>query len=106
VGLDEDAVVPNVLVAGIRARYVGESKIPDDLRACRIGGANGGLAVDKSVGLEGIGGLGYVDGDEPIIVVNLGNAIHLNGEEHRDAIVFQFACNGDGFRCAPAVSKG
>ena len=103
VGLHEDAVVPGILVAVIRARFVVESKIPDDFRACWIGGANLGLAVEKSIWLVEIRGLGYVRRDDRIILVNLRDTIHLNGEQHRDAILLQFTCQGDGFRAAPAM---
>jgi len=67
VGLDEDAVVPRALVAGIRARLVVESKLSDDLGARWIGRANDGQAVHESVGLMEIGGLGHVRGNEHII---------------------------------------
>ena len=103
VGLPEDAVVPGILVAIIWARFVVESKIPDDSRACWIGSANLGLAVENSIRLVEIGGLGYVRGDDRIILVNPRDTIHLNGEQHRNAILFQFTCQGDGFRAAPAM---
>ena len=103
VGLPEDAIVPRVFGAIIWALFVVESKIPDDSRACRIGCANGGLAVEKSTRLIEIGRLGYVPGNERIIMVNLRDTIHLNGEEHGNAILLQFTCQGDGFRAAPAM---
>jgi hypothetical protein len=87
VGLREDVVVPRISVAFIWARFVVESKIPEDSRPCWIGGANLGPPVEKSIRLVEIGGLGYVRGDDPIILANLGDTIYLNGEQHRDAIL-------------------
>ena len=71
--------------------------------ACWIGSTNFGLAVEKSVRLVEIGGLGYIRRDDRIILVNLGDAIHLNGEQHWDAILLQFTRQSDGFRAAPAM---
>src|ERR1700732_610945 len=58
--LHEDTVIPGILVAGIRVSFVVKSKIPDNLRARRIGGANCRWAVNKSIQLVEIGGLGYI----------------------------------------------
>jgi hypothetical protein len=86
VGLREDTVIPGILFAVVRAPCVVGPKISDDACASRIGSANLGLAVEKPVRLIEIGGSGYVRGDDSIIVVNR-NAIHLHGEQHRDAVL-------------------
>src|ERR1700732_2293204 len=103
VGLREDTVIPGILFAVVRARWVVGPKISDDAGASRIGSANLGLAVEKPVRLIEIGSSGYVRGDDSIIVANR-NAIHLHGEQHRDAVVLQVTCQVDRFRTAPAVS--
>ena len=89
----------------IRARFVVESKIPNDIGTCRVGSPNLGLAVEKSVRLIEIGGLDYVRGDELVILVNLRDAVHLNGEKHRDPVFFQLTSQVDGFRAAPAMAE-
>ena len=51
-----------------------------------------------------IDGLNYIPRDDGIILMDLSDTIHLNGEEHGDAISFQFARQGNGFRAAPAMT--
>jgi hypothetical protein len=55
-------------------------------------------------GLVEIGGLGYVREDDRVISANLRDTIHLNGEQHRDAILLQLTCQCDGLRAAPAMT--
>ena len=90
VSLHEDAVVPWVVPALDRVGIV-EPEISDDAGACWIGGANLGPAVDKTVRLIEIYRLGYVGGNDRIIFTELGDAIHLDGEQHRNAFFFQFS---------------
>jgi hypothetical protein len=103
VGLHENAVVPGILVAFIRDRFVVESKVPDDIRTRWIGSADCGPAMEKAIRLVEIGGLGHIRRDDRIILVDLSDAIHLNGEKHRDAILFQSTCQSDGLRATPTV---
>src|ERR1700722_19981248 len=88
----------------IRARFVVESKIPNDTRTGRVSSPNLGLAVEKSVRLIKIGGLDYVRRDELVILVNLRDAVHLNGEKYRDPVFFQPTSQVDGLRAAPAMA--
>src|ERR1700694_2918799 len=78
-------------------------KISDDSRVCRIGGANLALAVHKSARLVEIGGLGYIRWDNFVVLPHLGDAIHLNRQQHLDAVFFQLTRQSDGFRSAPAM---
>ena len=48
--------------------------------------------------------LGYIRRDQCIIFVNLGDAVHLNGELYWDAISLEVSGKSNGFRSAPAVS--
>jgi len=48
--------------------------------------------------------LGHVGWNDRVVLVNLRNAIHLDGKEHGDTVFFQFFGQRDGFRAAPAHS--
>ena len=100
----KDAIVPGILFTAIRTGHVVEPEIPQDTGAGWIGSANLGLAVQKSVGLVEISGPGHVRGDDCIIFAKHRNAIHLNRQEHGDAIFFEAPCHGEGRGAAPAVS--
>ena len=104
VRLHEETVVPGVLLASDRSRFIVEAEISDDVRACRIGRADPGLAVHKAIRLIEICRLGYVGGNDPIVLAALGNTVHLNGEQHRNAFSSQFSRQRNGRRSAPAMS--
>ena len=65
---------------------------------------NLGLAVQKAIQLIEICSLGYVSGNDPIILAGLGDTIDLNGEQHRNAFFFQFSRQRNRLRSAPAMS--
>jgi len=96
VRLHEDTVVPGILLALDRIHFVVEAEISDDVRACRVGSADAGLTVQKAIQLIEICGLGYVGGDDSIIFARLGDAIYLNGEQHRKAFFSQFSRQRNG----------
>src|ERR1700692_3642145 len=76
-------VIPGVLRAGIAAGSIVKFKISDNFCVSGIGGPNFILAVDKPIGLVEIGSLRDVCGDDCVIFVAFGHAIHLNGEQDR-----------------------
>src|SRR5579864_2421969 len=86
--LHEDTVIPGVLPAVDRIPFVVEAEISDDVRACGIGGVDLGLAVQKAIQLIEICGLGYIGGNDLIILAGLGDAVDLNGEQHRNTFSF------------------
>lgn len=104
VSLHEKTVVPGVLLAVERIPFVIGAEISDDMRARRIGSADLGFAVQKAVQLIEICGLGYVRGNDLIILAGLGDTVHLNGEQNRNTLSSQFSRQRNGFRSAPAVS--
>src|ERR1700733_1158897 len=104
VSLHENTLVPRVLLAVDRIRFVVEAEISDDMRACRIGCADLGFAVQKAVQLIEIRGLGYIGGNDLIILAGLGDTVHLNGEQHWNTFSFEFSRQHNGFRGAPAMS--
>lgn|SRR5579863_7205926 len=91
VSLHKDTVVPGVLPAVDRIPFVVEAEISDDMRAYRIGSADLGFAVQKAVQLIEICGLGHIGGNDLIILAALGNTVHLNGEQYRDAFSLEFS---------------
>src|SRR5208282_2435085 len=103
-GLHEETVVPGILLTINRIRFVVEAEISNDVRACRIGSADLGLAVQKATQLIEICGLGYVGGNDLIVLAAFGDTVHLNGEQHGNALSFQLSRQRDGFRSTPAVS--
>src|SRR5260370_13069332 len=98
VRLHEETVVPGILLAIDRSRFIVEAEIPDNVRACRIGGANPGLAVHKAIRLIEICGLGYVGGNHPIVLAPLGNTVHLNAKQHRKSFSSHFTRPPNGRR--------
>ncbi len=44
--------------------------------------------MQKSVRLVEINGLFYIAWNDRVILADLGNAIHLDGEQNRDALLF------------------
>jgi len=91
VSLHEDTVVPGVLPAFDRIPFVLEAKISDDVRACGIGSADLGFAVQKAIQLIEICGFSYIGGNDLIILAGLGDTVHLNGEQHRNTFSFEFS---------------
>ena len=104
VRLHEETVVPGVLLAIDRSRFIVEAEISDDVRACRIGSADPGLAVHEAIRLIEIYRLRYVCGNDLIILARLGDAIHLNCEQHRNAIPLKFSRQRNGLGSTPAMS--
>ena len=88
----------------IGIRGIVEADVAEDFCAGRIGGANFRAAVEVAVRLVKIGGLFDVGGDERIVFADFGDAVDLNGEEHRDAVGLQLAGESDRFGAAPAVA--
>src|SRR5260370_27526898 len=89
VRLHEETVVPGVLLAIDRSRFIVEAEIPDNVRARRIGGANPGLAVHKAIRVIEICGLGYVGGNHPIVLAALCNTVPLYGKPHPNSFSSQ-----------------
>ncbi len=104
VRLHEDAVPPGILFAVDRIRFVVEAEISEDVSACGIGGADLGFTVQPAPRLIEICGLGYVGGNELIILAGLRDAIHLNREQYRNAFFFERSRQRNGLGSAPAVS--
>jgi hypothetical protein len=59
----EDTIIPGILIAFDRIGFIVGSKISNNSRVCRIGSTNFGLAVEKSIRLIEIDGLGDVGRD-------------------------------------------
>jgi len=97
VGFHENAVPPRILAAAERFCLVVGTKIPKDARARRIGSANLSLAVEHAIELIEIDSLADVRGDDGVILPLLGDAIDLDGENYRDTVFFQLACEFDRF---------
>ncbi len=93
-----------ILLAVDRIGFVVEAEISDDVRARRIGSTDLGFAVQKTIQLIKICGLGYVGGNDLIILAGLGDAVHLNGEQHRNAFAIQLSRQRNGLGSTPAVS--
>lgn len=70
-----------------------------------VGGGNSAPAVNQTMRLIEVHGLGHIAGDDGIVLPGFGNAFHLNGQEHGDAISLQFAGEHDGRRPAPTLTK-
>jgi hypothetical protein len=60
--------------------------------------------MKKPFRLVEVDSLGYVCRDQCVILVNLGDAVHLDGELYWDAISFQVSGKSNGFRPAPAMT--
>ena len=100
----EAASKPGKFGAIDRRCFVVEAKISENLRAGRVGGANLLATVKDPVGLVEIDGLGDVRGNHFVVFAALGDAIHLDRQEHGDAVALQRARERDAFRTAPAVA--
>ena len=105
VGLHEKAVPPRILAASERFCFVVGAEVAEDASALGIGGANLGLAVQHSIELKKIDGLGDIGGDYGVIFADLGDAIDLDSEDYGNAVFFQLTRKFDGFRGAPTVAK-
>jgi hypothetical protein len=104
VKLHEDTVVPRVLLALDGIGFVVEAKIAEDLGTVGIGGYDLRFAVHEAIRLIKIRGRRYIGGNDLIVLERLGDAIDLNGEQHRNAVSSQFARQRDRFGSSPAVS--
>ncbi len=104
VSFGEEMVPPGILLAGDGTCFVMGLEISDDLGARGVGSANFGASFEMSVDLKEIHGLGHVGGDQGVILVVLGDAIHLDSEENGNAVSVEPAGQGDGFRSAPTVT--
>src|SRR5258706_3511172 len=102
--LHEDAIVPGILGACEGAFTVVKLKVSNNLRACRIRGADIVVSAKKSVRLIKIGGPGNIGGDRQVIFAWVADAVHLKGEEHRDANLFPCPRHIDGVRPAPTLA--
>jgi len=100
----EEAVIPRIFVAMDRLQFVVKSKVPEDSGANFIGSANLWPTVESAVRLVEIRRGRNVGGDQFVILADLGNAIHLDGKENRDAIFIQLSREHQRFRSAPAHS--
>lgn len=85
VKLHKDTVVPGILLAVNRSPFVVEAEISEDARACRIGSADLGFAVQKTIQLIEVCRLSYISGNDLIIFTGLADTVHLNGEQDRNA---------------------
>ena len=77
-GRHEESVVPGIPLTADGVVLVLDSDVSDDLGACRVGGANIGLTVNKPLQLIKIDGLGDVGRDDGVILAPFGDAIHLD----------------------------
>ena len=101
----QEPVEPGISVAANGIGFVVEPEISQDFRPLRVCGANLGPAVHDSVGLIKIYRLSYIGRDYLVILADLGDAIHLNGEQDGDAVFFQLSRQRYSLRSAPAMSK-
>ncbi len=88
VSLHEDPRVPREIRAIVGACRIAEPVIAENLRAAGVGCANFSLAVKKPIQLIEICGLGDLCGDDLVVPSQCPAAIHLNGEQHGNAIFF------------------
>lgn len=100
----EHTSIPGKIGAIVGARQIAEAEITEDFRAIWVGGANFGFAVEEAIPLVEIYGLCDIRRNNYIVLADFRNTIHLNGEQHRDAIQSQTAGQGDRLRGAPAMS--
>ncbi len=83
--------------------FIVKTVISDDLSVGCIGCTNFGPPTKQSVRLVEIGSLRDVGGDEHIILVGLGDTVHLDGKQHRDSIFFELSRQSNGFGASPAM---
>ena len=98
-------IEPGIAFAADRVRFIVVSKVSHNLRTGRIGSANCTLAMHDSIRLVEIYRLPYIGGNKVIVLPDLGDAVDLNGEENRDAILLEFPRQRDCLRSTPAVSE-
>ena len=61
--------------------------------------------MEHAIELIKIDGLRDVGGNQRVVLADLGDAIHLNGENDENAVFFKLAREFNGFRSAPTVAK-
>lgn len=103
--LHEEAVKPRIERATDGMGLIIQTKIPDNLRVGRIGRTNFRPPTKKSIPLIEIGSLCDVSRDEHVILVGLRDAVYLDGEKHRDSIIFKLSRQSDGFGAAPTMPE-
>ena len=81
-----------------------EPVVSEDLRICRIGGANRGSAVEKAVELIEVDSLRYVGRDTQVSVSDFWDSVYEDGQQDGNFSVFELSGHGDRFRCSPTVS--
>src|SRR5260370_20082859 len=100
----QDPVEPRISLATDGPRPIVIAEVSQDFRMYRIGGPNLGSSVHDSIRLVEIDRLPDVGGNHGIILTDLGDAIHLNGEQDGNTISLQLACQSFSFRGAPAMA--
>ena len=73
-------VEPGIPFAADGIRLIVKSKVPNNLRAGWIGCTNRRPAVNNSIRLVEINRLPHIAGNYCVVLPNLGDAIHLDGE--------------------------
>ena len=83
-----------------------ELMVAEDFCGGGIGGLDGGVAVEETVGLVEVDGLGYVGGDAGVCAdaSELRYAVDEYGEKDGDAGVFELPGHGDGLGGSPTVA--
>jgi len=76
---------PRVVITFRGKLIVVEAKRPEDLSACRILSSNFGLTVQHPASLVKIHRLGDIGRHDAIVLSDLGDAVDLDGERHRNA---------------------
>ena len=79
-------VEPGSLRALDRVLLVVDEVISQNVRLGRISSFDLRAAVDDAMGLIEIDGLGDVVGNDGILLPEFGDAIHLDGEQNRNAL--------------------
>ena len=105
VGLHEQAIPPGILAATERFCFVVGAEVAEDPSALGISGANLGLAVQHTIELIKIDGLGDIGRDYAVILADLGDAIDLDSKDYGDTVFFELTREFDGFRGTPTVAK-
>src|ERR1700738_1605387 len=100
----ENPVIPWILRTSDGIRGVIHPEVSENLRAGGIDRVDSPLAVQKALVLIKIYGLRDIAGNDTIVLAALGDTVHLDGQQHRNAIGLEVTrqCNhGIG---APAMS--
>ena len=100
----EGAGEPGVAGGGDFVVFVGEVDVVDDLGGGGVGGGDGGAAVEQAFGLVEVDGLGYVGGDDGVVLGALGDAVDLDEEQDGDVVALEAAGFVDGFGGSPGVA--